>query len=133
MSKFLSISAALLLFGLPIHADKVRISTPRTAMVFDISKGYEPQFLYYGPSITEADMANLDRPNDENWSRADLYPAYGATHTMSETCLAIRHSDGNLSTNLIVDDYKVTAITDKAPNGKPRKGNLLTIDRKSVV
>ena len=133
MSKFLSISAALLLFGLPIHADKVRISTPRTAMVFDISKGYEPQFLYYGPSITEADMANLDCPNDENWSRADLYPAYGATHTMSETCLAIRHSDGNLSTNLIVDDYKVTAITDKAPNGKPRKGNLLTIRLKDSI
>lgn len=133
MSKFLSISAALLLFGLPIHAEKVRISTPRTAMVFDINKGYEPQFLYYGPSITEADMANLDRPNDENWSRADLYPAYGATHTMSETCLAIRHSDGNLSTNLIVDDYKVTAITDKAPNGKPRKGNLLTIRLKDSI
>lgn len=133
MSKFLSISAALLLFGLPIQAEKVRLSTPRTAMVLDINKGSEPQFLYYGPSIADADMANLDRPNDDNWSRADLYPAYGATHTQSETCLAMRHSDGNLSTNLIVEDYKVTAITDKAPNGNPRKGNLLTVRLKDSV
>ncbi len=114
-------------------AEKVVVSTPKTAMVFEIEKGQEPQFLYYGPAIKGTDVDNLQKPNDGNWSRADLYPAYGANHTQSETCFAMRHGDGNLSTNLLVDSYSLSPISDKAPNGNNREGNLLTVTLKDPV
>ena len=130
MKKSLFFSTSLLLASLPLMAEKVVVSTPKTAMVFEIEKGQEPQFLYYGPTIKGTDVNNLQKPNDGNWSRADLYPAYGANHTQSETCFAMRHGDGNLSTNLLVDSYSLSPISDKAPNGNNREGNLLTVTLK---
>ena len=130
MKKSLFFSTSLLLASLPLMAEKVVVSTPKTAMVFEIEKGQEPQFLYYGPAIKGTDVDNLQKPNDGNWSRADLYPAYGANHTQSETCFAMRHGDGNLSTNLLVDSYSLSPISDKAPNGNNREGNLLTVTLK---
>ena len=133
MKKSLFFSTSLLLASLPLMAEKVVVSTPKTAMVFEIEKGQEPQFLYYGPAIKGTDVDNLQKPNDGNWSRADLYPAYGANHTQSETCFAMRHGDGNLSTNLLVDSYSLSPISDKAPNGNNREGNLLTVTLKDPV
>lgn len=130
MKKSLFFSTSLLLASLPIMAEKVVVSTPKTAMVFEIEKGQEPQFLYYGPTIMATDVNNLQKPNDGNWSRAELFPAYGANHTQSETCFAMRHGDGNLSTNLLVDSYSLSPISDKAPNGNNREGNLLTVTLK---
>ena len=98
----------LVVFGLflsmPAFAETVSLSTPHTSFVLDLDKGAEPQFLYYGPAIGNADIANLQKLKDDNWTRSEVYPAYGATHTMNEVCLAMRHADGNLSTNLIIDD-----------------------------
>ncbi len=127
------LSLALLAMTMQAGAEKVKISTPNTTMVLDINKGAEPKFLYYGASLTMGDIANLQVPNDENWSRAEIYPAYGANHTQSETCLAMRHGDGNLSTNLLVSDYNVKPLADKAPNGNPREGTLLTVTLKDPV
>ena len=93
-----------LFFCMPAFAENVSLSTPHTSFVLDLDKGAEPQFLYYGPAIGKADIANLQKLKDDNWTRSDVYPAYGATHTMNEVCLAMRHADGNLSTNLIIDD-----------------------------
>lgn len=133
MKRILIIPTALLTLSMPASAEKVKIATPATALVLDINKGAEPQFLYYGPSLTQSDIDNLHAPMDGNWSRADLYPAYGTNHTQSEVCFAMRHADGNLSTNLLVDSYKITAVTDKAPNGQSRDGQLLTIILKDPV
>ena len=41
----------LLLFCLPLHAEKVSLNTPHNSFVIDLDKGAEPQFLYFGPSI----------------------------------------------------------------------------------
>ena len=123
----------LLLFCLPLHAEKVSLNTPHNSFVIDLNKGAEPQFLYYGPSIGNADIANLQKLKDDNWTRSELYPAYGATHTMNEICLAMRHADGNLSTNLVIDDYSIKPHTEKAPNGESRSGQLLTITLKDAL
>ena len=127
------ITLTLLAMTMQAGAEKVNVSTPNTTMVLEIDKGVEPKFLYYGSSLTDEDIDNLQLPSDENWSRAEIYPAYGANHTQSETCLAMRHTDGNLSTNLLVTDYSVRPLADKAPNGNPREGTLLTITLKDPI
>lgn len=116
-----------------LMAEKVTLSTPNTSFVVELSQNAEPQFLYYGPSIAASDVDNLAAPHDDNWSRATLYPAYGASHTLNETCLAMRHADGNLSTQLLADSWTLQAVQDKAPNGATRSGSLLTITLKDPV
>ena len=119
----------LLLSLLPAMAlaDKVELRTPNNSFVIELNKGAEPQFLYYGPSLKSQDIENLEKANDANWSRADLYPAYGATHTQNEVCLAMRHSDGNMSTQMLIDSWNESNVNDLAPNGAKRIGQLLTI------
>ena len=108
-------------------AEKVELRTPANSFVIELNQGAEPQFLYYGPALKSQDIPNLQRADDANWSRSDLYPAYGATHTQSETCLAMRHADGNLSTQMLIDSWQESNLNDLAANGQKRSGQLLTI------
>ena len=108
-------------------AEKVELRTPNNSFVIDLNKGEEPQFIYYGPALKSQEIAQLQKMEGDNYSRSELYPSYGATHTQSETCFAMRHVDGNMSTQLLISDYKLQTIKDKAPNGAERTGELLTI------
>ncbi len=126
MNKFL-ITLCLGVATQQAMAENVELSTPRTSLVFDITKGEEPKFVYYGAKLSAADLASLPSPSTANWSHLEIYPAYGATHTMSETTFAMRHADGNMSTQLLCHDYRLSAIDDKAPNGNRRRGQLLTV------
>ncbi|MBQ0048190.1 MAG: alpha-galactosidase [Prevotellaceae bacterium] len=121
------------LLCLTASAEKVELSTPHNTLVLDIWKGGEPKFVYYGERLSAADLATLPDPTNANWSHLEVYPAYGATHTMSETAFAMKHADGNLSSHLVVESYSKKAITDKAPNGKERSGELLTITLKDPL
>lgn len=118
---------------LTANAEKVEIHTQNNSLVLDLWKGGEPKFVYYGARLASADLASLPDPTSANWSHLELYPAYGATHTQSETAFAMRHVDGNLSTQLLLEDYSVKAITEKASNGEQRSGNLLTITLKDPL
>ena len=119
--------AMAMLMALPTVAENVAISTPRNTLVVDIEKGVEPKFVYYGQRLSETDLATLPAPTTANWSNTDIYPAYGANRIQDEVCLAMRHADGNLSTQLVSQGYELSDVTDKAPNGQPRKARLLTI------
>ena len=124
-----TLTSLLLLTLLPTMAlaDKVELRTPNNSFVVELNKGAEPQFLYYGPALKSQDIENLEKANDANWSRADIYPAYGATHTQNEICLAMRHADGNMSTQMLIDSWEESNLSDLAPNGAKRAGQLLTI------
>lgn len=126
MKKLLT-TLSILALACSANAEKVSLSTPNNTLVLDVWKGGEPKFVYYGNKLSDYDLSVLQEPSNANWSHLEIYPAYGATHTMSETAFAMKHADGNLSTSLVVEDYKLTDIADKAPNGKDRKGKLLTI------
>ena len=119
--------------ALTAAAEKVEIHTPANSLVVDLWKDGEPKFVYYGSRLSANDLKSLPNPTTDNWSHLDLYPAYGANHTQSEVALAMTHADGNMSTSLLVQDYALTEVSDKAPNGKPRKGTLLTITLKDPV
>ena len=126
MKKSLLIISALLAMNVA-KAEKIELRTPNNSFVIDLIKGEEPQFLYFGPALKSQDIAQLEKWVGDNGARSELYPSYGATHTQSETCLAMRHADGNLSTQMLISDYQIKSIKDKAPNGVERTGELLTI------
>ena len=127
MNNLIRILPLGLLFSLSATAEKVELRTPATSFVIELAKGAEPMFVYYGPSLTATDAANLGVPTDANWSHLSLYPAYGATHMQDEPCLAMRHADGNLSTQMLIDRWERRSVSDTAPNGEPRQGEELTI------
>ena len=129
-SAFFSFLAAM---SLTASAEKVEIHTPANSLVVDLWKDGEPKFVYYGSRLSAQDLKSLPDPTRENWSHLDLYPAYGANHTQSEVALAMTHADGNMSTSLLVQDYDIKEVSDKAPNGNDRKGTLLTITLKDPV
>ena len=131
MKKALLILSSI--FTLSASAEKVELSTPHNTLVLNVWKGGEPKFIYYGAKLSASELAALPEPTNANWSHLEVYPAYGATHTQSETAFAMRHADGNLSTQLLVEDYKKTPITEKAPNGATRKGERLTITLKDPL
>ena len=118
---------------LALHAENVEISTPHTSLVLDIWKGGEPKFVYYGEKLSAYDLANLPKATDANWSHLEIYPSYGAVHIQSETAFAMTHADGNMSTNLVCDSYSLENVSNTAPNGKQRFGQLLTITLKDPL
>lgn len=131
MKKTLLILSSL--FALTASAEKVELSTPNNTLVLDLWKGGEPKFVYYGAKLSSQELASLPNPTNANWSHLEIYPAYGATHTQSETAFAMTHADGNMSTQLLVQDYKKTSVSEKAPNGQTRTGELLTITLKDPL
>ncbi len=108
-------------------AETVGVSTPKSTLVVDLEEGKEAQFVYFGARLSEDDLFNLPAPTTANWSHLDLYPAYGATHTMSEVALAMKHADGNLSTALRVKGWTKKIVADQAPDEAQRQGTLLSI------
>lgn len=132
-SIFILSLSMLAAFNNTAEAENVMLSTPGNSLVLDIDKGAEPKFVYYGKKLTDMELSMLPAPSRANFSHLEIYPAYGATHTQSETAFAMRHADGNLSTQLLVEDYSVKSITDKAPNGETRNGQLLTITLKDPL
>ncbi len=132
MKKYL-FTAILALGAMTANAEKVEIHTPNNSLVLDIWKGGEPKFVYYGQRLSASDLAALPNPTNANWSHLEIYPAYGASHTQSETAFAMKHVDGNMSTTLLVESWSKKPITDKAPNGETRSGELLTITLKDSI
>ena len=67
------------------------------SLILDVENGKPAQYLYFGTKLNPNDLQNLKVATD---GRMDAYPAYGL-NTPAEAALAMRHSDGNLSTALV--------------------------------
>lgn len=103
--KLKSIAFLLLTIALPAMAEKVSVNTGKMSLVLDVENGKPAQYLYFGTRLNNADLQNL-RVADNG--RMDAYPAYGL-NTPAEAALAMRHSDGNLSTALVATGSDVKA------------------------
>ncbi len=101
----------LVLSAISASAEIVDINTPSSSIVLDATEGRPLKFLYYGPKLAPADAAAL---KSAGGPRLNAYPAYGMT-TVSETAVATRHADGNMTLDLNVASVKrdglVTTIT----------------------
>lgn len=95
--KLKSIALILMTVALPAMAEKVSVNTKSMSLILDVENGKPAQYLYFGTKLNPNDLQNLKVATD---GRMDAYPAYGL-NTPAEAALAMRHSDGNLSTALV--------------------------------
>lgn len=86
-------------------AQNICISTPNTSLVLNAPTGGELKYLYYGNKLNETDLQNIN--GGKNCDHT-AYPTYGM-NCPGETALAVRHGDGNMSTQMEV----VSVSTDK--------------------
>jgi len=95
--KLKSIALLLLTIAMPAMAEQVSVNTKGMSLILDVENGKPAQYLYFGTKLNNSDLQNLKVATD---GRMDAYPAYGL-NTPAEAALAMRHSDGNLSTALV--------------------------------
>jgi len=98
-------------------AEQVTVETKNTTMVLNVDKGKQPQYVYYGARLSEAELQHLQR--SAVFGRMDAYPAYGM-NCPAEAALAMTHADGNMSTELlatgsITQEGMITRIWMKDP------------------
>ena len=98
-----------------LTAKQVVVQTKNATMVLDVENGRQPQYVYFGQKLSDFDLAHLQPPRN---GRMDAYPAYGM-NCPAEAALAMRHADGNMSTELFVTGCEkqdgVVRITLKDP------------------
>ena len=95
MKKFFILSL-LIVSALTAKAEQVVIQTKNTTMVLNVDEGKQPQYVYFGTKLSSYDLQHLQTPRN---GRMDAYPAYGM-NCPAEAAIAMRHADGNLSTEL---------------------------------
>lgn len=91
-----------------LAARNVKIDTDNSSIVLEANKGKKLRHLYYGGKLTDTDASNL-RPAIGKIYTA--YPDYGMI-TIPETAIAMVHSDGNMTLDLVVDE-----VTSRKENG----------------
>ena len=87
-----------------ISAKNVKIDTQNTSLVLEAEKGKKLSHLYYGGKISENDAAALRSASGKIYS---AYPDYGMI-TLPETAIAMIHSDGDMTLDLVVDGISST-------------------------
>lgn len=95
------ITALTALCAVNADAGNILISTPNTSLGLVANEGQELKFAYYGAKIDDRDLDALIASGSLSTA---AYPVYGMK-TPSEDALAVRHSDGNMSTALVVTGY----------------------------
>ncbi len=95
--------------------EQVVVETRNMTLVLDVEQGKRPQYVYFGAKLGAQDLTHLQKPSN---GRMDLYPAHGL-NTPAEAAFAMRHADGNLSTELLAESVsregEVTTVRLKDP------------------
>jgi len=99
MKRQLILLAALALLSTAGWGAQVALQTRNTTLVMEVDNGKQPQYVYYGSKLSATELQHLQWPSV--FGRMEAYPTYGM-NTPAEAALAMRHADGNLSTDLEV-------------------------------
>ena len=91
-----------------VKAQDLLLSTPNTSLVISAQKGSEPQYLYYGQKLADTDFAMLTKTSSVTHP---IYPVYGL-NCPTESALAVKHADGNMTLQLIVTGVTEEESTD---------------------
>lgn len=86
----------------PMSAENVSVSTPKTSLALDITKGETLKFLYYGDRLNAADVAQLQSAGTFG---KDAYPVYGLS-AEAQAALSVQHADGNLTLDMSVEGFE---------------------------
>ncbi len=100
----LSVLLLVFIYHMPyIYGKTVHICTPSTSLVLEAKKGEELKYVYYGTRIGDTDIQGLG-PAGSPYACA--YAGYGK-YPDEVTPLSVIHSDGNMTTRLVVRDVEV--------------------------
>lgn len=100
MKRTIVLTIATLALAMGVQAERVKIDTKTTSLVLQADKGSKLKHLYYGGNISDSDAANIKKAGAAN---LNAYPDYGVDPS-HEPAIAVVHSDGNMTLNLVVDD-----------------------------
>lgn len=84
-------------------AERLNLTTPTTSLVLVADKGQPLRMVYYGTRLSDADYQQVF--DTETWH--DAFPVYGQSTTVAETALAVRHCDGNMTLDMVVDKVEM--------------------------
>ena len=102
-SLFLAIFACMSVFGtVRAEVSVYAVHTRNTSLVVEAENGGKLLILHYGSLLSAADIENLAAAGS---CRVEAYPAFGMS-APSESALAVTHSDGNLTTDLRVENIE---------------------------
>ena len=96
--------ALLLSLATYVLADPVSIQTKNISLVMDVTNGKHPSYIYFGSRLSESEQQHLQMPRN---GLMDVYPAYGQ-NAPKEAAFAMRHVDGNMSTELVATGVEKT-------------------------
>jgi len=97
--KIISLALCLAVFSATAEAaQKVVVATPHTQMVIAADKGSTARMLYYGPTLTQADLDAIETSEE----KSEAYPAYGMNCPI-ESAIAAIHADGNMTLDMQVE------------------------------
>ena len=100
--KQLLLSALALTMSQTISAKDVFVNTPKTTLMLAVNEGQTPRIHYYGSRIRPEQAHEVYDAMSINY---DANPAFGR-NSFDETALSVTHSDGNMSTELVVTGCK---------------------------
>jgi len=102
MKKYVLMAVAALTMSQIISAKDVLVNTPKTTLMLAVNEGETPRIHYYGSRIKAHQTQEVYDAKSINY---DAYPAFGRD-SFDETALSVTHSDGNMSTELVVTGCK---------------------------
>lgn len=95
-------------FPLLFSAQNIHITTPKNSLVLKATVGEELNLVYYGTKLSDLDFQQIDKAEAKKIS---AYPAYGLNCPI-ETALAVKHADGNMTLQLVVNKVSTTEHND---------------------
>lgn len=86
-----------------LSAKDYLISTPNTSLLITANPGEKSKFQYYGSRISEKDIQGI---YDSSLAfGVESYPVFGLK-TAGERAMAVTHSDGNMTLDLVVENVR---------------------------
>lgn len=95
-------------FPFLFSAQNIHITTPKNSLVLKATVGEELNLVYYGTKLSDFDFQQIDKAEAKKIS---AYPAYGLNCPI-ETALAVKHADGNMTLQLVVNKVSTTEHND---------------------
>ena len=107
-------TALFILLCSNVNAQFYNLSTPSTSIVIEAPQNGEAKLIYYGKKVSAEE---LDEVKNSGFNSFSAYPVYGM-NCQSETALAVKHHDGNMSLQMEVikvestdnDNYTQTVL-----------------------
>ena len=102
MKKYVLMVVTVLTMSQVTSAKDVFVNTPKTTLMLAVNEGEAPRVHYYGSRLKAHQAQEVYDAKSVNY---EAYPAFGRD-SFDETALSVTHSDGNMSTELVVTGYK---------------------------